>query len=99
MEIWNDTFFPWTSRVREFVKVCWVRVGSILGHASLVRERWRRSASGSNYMRNSNVVVSPRLLVFGPKGNLSLYSGHEELGEGPVFDLFLSALLCFALHT
>ena len=48
-------------------------------------------------MRNSNVVVSPRLLVFGPKGNLSLYSGHEELGGGPVFDLFLSALLCFAL--
>ena len=47
-------------------------------------------------MRNSNVVVSHRLSVFGPKGNLSLCSGHEELGGGPVFDLFLSALLCFA---
>ena len=44
-------------------------------------------------MRNSNVVVSPRLLVFGPKGNLSLCSGWRARRRTCLW----SFLECFAL--
>ena len=86
MEIWNDTFF---SLDKPCSRVCEGLLGS-------GREHFFGARIFSQRTMEQVCFWEPGLLVFGPKGNLSLCSGHEELGGGPVFDLFLTALLCFA---